>query len=58
MTSGNLLSHTVSRPKRKGDTRYRRRGGAAVIGLIFGKPTEKLRTFDDAFRIRRDPTDG
>lgn len=25
-----------------------------VIGLIFAKPTEKLRTFADAFRIRKD----
>jgi hypothetical protein len=29
-----------------------------VIGLIFAKPTDKLRTFADAFRIRKDPTDG
>ena len=28
-----------------------------VIGLIFAKPTDKLRTFADAFRIRKDRTD-
>jgi DNA-binding IclR family transcriptional regulator len=28
-----------------------------VIGLIFAKPTDKLRSFADAFRIRKDRTD-
>ena len=28
-----------------------------VIGLIFSKPIEKLRTFADAFRIRKDDKD-
>jgi hypothetical protein len=29
----------------------------SVIGLIFAKPTEKLRSFADAFRIRKDRSD-
>jgi hypothetical protein len=29
-----------------------------VIGLIFAKPTEKIRSFADAFRIRKDRSDG
>lgn len=28
-----------------------------VIGLIFAKPTDKLRSFADAFRIRKDRSD-
>jgi hypothetical protein len=28
-----------------------------VIGLIFAKPTDKLRSFADAFRLRKDRTD-
>lgn len=28
-----------------------------VIGLIFAKPTEKIRSFADAFRIRKDRSD-
>ena len=28
-----------------------------VIGLIFAKPTDKLRSFADAFRLRKDKTD-
>jgi hypothetical protein len=28
-----------------------------VIGLIFAKPTDKLRTFADAFRLRKDRSD-
>jgi hypothetical protein len=29
----------------------------SVIGLIFAKPTDKLRSFADAFRIRKDRSD-
>src|SRR5687768_1075998 len=29
-----------------------------MIGLIFSKPTSNLKSFADAFRIRRDKTDG
>jgi hypothetical protein len=29
-----------------------------VIGLIFSKPIDRIRTFADAFRIRKDPKDG
>ena len=29
-----------------------------VIGLIFSKPTDNIRTFADAFRIRKDKSDG
>lgn len=29
-----------------------------VISLIFSKPVDKLRSFADAFRIRKDQTDG
>jgi hypothetical protein len=29
-----------------------------VISLIFSKPVDKLRSFADAFRLRRDKTDG
>ena len=29
-----------------------------VIGLIFSKPVDKLRSFADAFKIRKDPSDG
>jgi predicted ArsR family transcriptional regulator len=29
-----------------------------IIGLIFSKPIDKLRSFADAFRIRKDKTDG
>ena len=30
-----------------------------VIGMIFSKPIDKIRSFADAFRIRKDkPTDG
>jgi hypothetical protein len=28
-----------------------------VIGLIFAKPTDKIRSFADAFRIRKDRSD-
>ena len=28
-----------------------------VIGLIFAKPTDKLRSFADAFRLRKDKSD-
>lgn len=30
----------------------------SVIGLIFSKPVDKLRSFADAFRLRKGPTDG
>jgi hypothetical protein len=26
-----------------------------VIGLIFGKPSDKIRAFSDAFKLRKDP---
>ena len=29
-----------------------------IIGLIFSKPTSNLKTFADAFRIRREKSDG
>ena len=29
-----------------------------VIGLIFSKPVDKIRSFADAFRIRKDRSDG
>ncbi len=29
-----------------------------VIGLIFAKPTDKIRSFADAFRIRKERSDG
>jgi hypothetical protein len=29
-----------------------------IIGLIFSKPTSTLKTFADAFRIRKEPNDG
>ena len=29
-----------------------------IIGLIFSKPVDKLKTFADAFRIRKEQTDG
>ena len=29
-----------------------------VIGLIFSKPVDKIRSFADAFRLRKDPSDG
>ena len=29
-----------------------------IIGLIFSKPTSTLKSFADAFRIRKDKTDG
>ena len=29
-----------------------------IIGLIFSKPTSNLKTFADAFRIRKDKSDG
>lgn len=29
-----------------------------VIGLIFAKPSEKIRVFSDAFRFRKDPPNG
>ena len=30
----------------------------SVISLIFSKPTDKLRSFADAFRVRREKNDG
>ena len=30
----------------------------SIIGLIFSKPTSTLKTFADAFRIRKDKSDG
>lgn len=30
----------------------------SVISLIFSKPTDKLRSFADAFRVRKEKTDG
>ena len=30
----------------------------SVISLIFSKPTDKLRSFADAFRVRKDKSDG
>jgi hypothetical protein len=30
----------------------------SVIGLIFSKPLDKLKSFGDAFRIRKDPGNG
>ena len=30
----------------------------SIIGLIFSKPTSNLKTFADAFRIRKDKNDG
>jgi hypothetical protein len=29
-----------------------------VIGLIFSKPSDKIRAFSDAFRLRKDPPNG
>jgi predicted ArsR family transcriptional regulator len=29
-----------------------------VIGLIFSKPVDKIRSFADAFRLRKDSSDG
>lgn len=70
-TSGLVSMEEASPPRFRYDPRTAELGQAVaelaqayadrrvtVIGMIFSKPVDKLRTFADAFRIRKDKADG